>query len=294
MWYFKKLWLRWNERHHEFKMNRWSGILQAECIETINEQLGQISGKLFTNSSVRLKIKEKKDDVLREYTDLLGDRKTLPHPIFTQNEIAQVSRNALWDRFLGFLFIILEGFIFSQLLNYMIPREIRKELWWISIPIGIILSLLLLLAVKKAIEHYFNFVEAKILQKEKNLPDFKLDKFRRNHHFAIILFIAFIGFSIFAGFIREKVLLGAAADTNPFMGKMVFFMSLTLSILVVLVLALVERDLMEKKTRYEVFKNWKKHEKERKEYITTLKSLYNTNPVTSLINGQVQKYWSLM
>jgi len=294
MWYFKKLWLRWNEKHQEFKMNRWAEVLQAECIENTNEGLAHISNNIFTHSEVRYNIKHKKDQVLREYTDIFGDRKVLPHPIFTQNEIAQFSRNSLWERFLSFLFIILEGFIFSQLINYMIPREIRKEIWWISLPIGVILSLLLLLSIKKAIEHYFLYVDARILQKEKNLPDYKLDKFRTNRQFAIIFFLVFIGFSIFAGFIREKVLLGAAADTNPFMGKMVFLMSLTLSILVVLVLAFVEKDLLEKRTRYVVFKNWKKHEKERKNYITTLKGLYNSSATKTLVTGQVEKYWSLM
>lgn len=299
MWYFKKIWYKWNEQSHDFKMNRWAEILQAECIESIDKDLDKLS-KDLTHASERYEIKKRKDLQLNEYTNLLDIRERLPNPIFTQDQIAEISRNNIKDNVLGFFFIVLEGFIFSQLVSSMIPREIRKQFWFISIIVGIILSMLLLLAVKTALEHYFNYVEASNLlkqnkeQKQYQEKVYKLAILRQKRNFALIFLLGFLGFSVFAGFLREQAMLGAAAETNPFMGKMVFMMSLTLSILVVLVLAIVQRDLVEKNIKFEQFKNWKKHEKERKTHMEAIESKFNSNVVSSHINKQLQKYWSLM
>jgi len=274
-------------------MKNWSNTLQSECVEKNNDDLNKLASS-FSHNSARFKIKLKKDNVLNEYTDIFGDRKKINHPIFTQNEIAQMSRNKFKDYFFSFLFIVLEGIIFSQIISMMIPREIRKEVWWISFPIGIILSYMLLLAVKKALENHFTYLEAKMIQQERALPEYKLQKFRRKNGFAIILFLFFIAFSVFAGIIRERMILGAAVDTNPFLGKIVFMMSLTLSLLVIFLLAMVNHDLAETKIKYAVFNNWKKHEKERKEYITKLKAMHAKDAVDSILTGNTEKYWQLM
>ena len=291
MWYFTQAWLKWRYCHLPFKMKNWAETQKSDCIADIQEDINKITRK-YINDQVRFNIKPKKDQVLNYYTNIFGERRKLSEPIFTQNEIASITSGSAWEVFLIILFIILEGFIFSQLLNFMIPREVRRQLWWISIPVGIVLSLLIVFAVKKALNFYFEYIEAKTIQKEENIPEERMLRFQINRNIAYVIFIAFLAFSVFAGFLRERVLLGAAADTNPFMGKMVFFMSLTLSIMVVLVLALVERDLHHKRLKYAVFKNWKRHEKERKEYITSLKQMYFD--AQKAISEDLEKYWSLV
>ncbi|MBK8808610.1 MAG: hypothetical protein IPO21_19045 [Bacteroidales bacterium] len=59
MWYFKKIWHKWNEQSNDFKMNRWAEILQAECIESIDKDLDKLS-KDLTHASERYEIKNEK------------------------------------------------------------------------------------------------------------------------------------------------------------------------------------------------------------------------------------------
>lgn len=291
MWYFKNVWLKWRYRHLPFKMKNWTETQKSDCIADIINDISKISIK-YDHDITRWNLKWKKDEVLNCYTNIFGDRKELKKPIFTQNEIASISSNTIWEIFLITLFIILEGFIFSQLMNLIIPREVRRQFWWISIPIGVALSLLIVKTVKTSFTYYYDYIEARALKLEENYPDFKMDKFIKNRNISYFIFVAFIAFSIFAGFIREKVLLGDAAETNPFMGKMVFFMSLTLSLMVVVVLALIEKQLHDKKIKNAVFKNWRKHEKERKEYMTSLKEMYTK--ATRSIAVNMEYYWSLV
>lgn len=291
MWYFKNVWLKWRYRHLPFKMKNWAETQKSDCIEDILHDISKFSDK-YDNDIIRWNLKWKKDVVLNNYTNIFGVTKEIRKPIFTQNEIAGISSNSIWEIFLISIFIILEGFIFSQLMNLVIPREVRREFWWISIVIGIALSLLIVKTVKTAFTYYFDFIEARAVQLEENYADSKMDRFIKNRNIAYIIILAFIAFSIFAGFIREKVMLGDAAETNPFMGKMVFFMSLTMSLMVVVILALIEKQLHDTKLKYAVYKNWRKHERERKEYMTSLKKMYSDSKLTVAKN--MEYYWSLV
>lgn len=291
MWYFKNVWFKWRYQDMTFKMKNFTETQKSSCIEDIHDDFKCITRK-FIHDKVRLSLKDNKDEVLKQTTNIFGEREDLQHPIFTQNIIASISQNTLWEKTMILLFVVLEGVIFSQLLNFMIPREIRREVWWVSFPVGVILSLMIILAVKLAFNFYFEYLEAKSLQEEKNYPQSRMRLFINKRNLALLIFTVFLLFSIFAGFIRERVMLGDAAETNPFMGKMVFYMSFTLSIMVVLVLALIERALYDKRIKYDVYKAWVRTHKERKKYITSLKEILSK--AERAISKNIEKYWSLV
>lgn len=290
MWYFTEAYKKWRYGSTNFKLKNWTETMKSSCLDDILRSFDKVSKK-YIHSDVRLKIKNKKDTVTGTFRDIFGNEEQIKHPIFTQNEIARISAKRNLYPVLFFMLLVFEGMIYALLANLITPRDLREAFPPITLIFGLGFAIVFVVALHFGFQYYFSYLEAKEIVETKNLPKEKLRKYVVKRNMAYFVFFAFIVTNLATAIIRALILEPKGGGTDDY-GTPLFVMSLGLTFIAAIAMGLIEHELFEKNEKYEVFKNWKRQNKERKEYMTAIKDLYfNSGKIIARFR---EEYWSVV
>jgi hypothetical protein len=290
MWYFTSLYKKWRYGQTSFKLKNWTETMKSSCIDDILSDFDKFSKK-FVHTSVRLKIKEKKDLVTGTCRNILGIEEPVHHPVFTQNEIARISSKRILYPVVFALLLLFEGLIYSLLANLITPRSLRDALPGITIVFGLGFAVVFIMALHFAFQYYFGYLEAKEIIETKGLDKKLLARFLVKRNLAIFVFSIFIITNLATAVIRAHILEPKGNNSQDY-GTPLFIMSLGLTFIAAIAMGLIEHELFEKNEKYKVFKNWKWQNKQRKMYMTAIKDLYfNTGKI---IGRYSELHWSVV
>jgi hypothetical protein len=290
MWYFTEAYKKWRYGSTNFKLKNWTETMKSSCLDDILRSFDKVSKK-YIHSDVRLKIKNKKDAVTGTFRDVFGNEEKIKHPIFTQNEIARISSKRKLYPVLFFLLLVFEGMIYALLANLITPRDLREAFPPITLIFGLGFAIVFVVALHFGFQYYFSYLEAKQIIEEKNLGKEKLRKYVVKRNMAYFVFFVFIVTNLATAIIRALILEPKGGDTHDY-GTPLFVMSLGLTFIAAIAMGLIEYELFEKNEKYEMFKNWKRQNKERKEYMTAIKDLYfNSGKIIARFR---EEYWSVV
>jgi len=264
--------------------------MKSSCLDDILGSFDKVS-KNYIHSSVRLKIKNKKDAVTGTCRDVFGNEEMVKHPIFTQNEIARISSKRKLYPILFFLLLLFEGLIYSLLANLITPRSLREAVPGITLVFGVGFAIVFVVALHFAFQYYFAYQEAKTIIETKNMDKKYLARFVTKRYMSIFVFILFIVTNLATAIIRAHILEPKGSSESDY-GTPLFIMSLGLTFIAALSMGLIEHELFEKNEKYHVFQNWKRQNKERKKYMTAIKELYFNS--SKIIARYREKYWSVV
>lgn len=290
MWYFTSVYKKWRYGSTDFKLKNWTETMKSSCLDDILWEFNKVSKK-YIHSSIRLKIKDKKDAVSGTIRDIFGQDEKIKHPIFTQNEIARISSKRYLYPLVFFLLLVFEGLLYSLLANLITPRDLREAIPGITIAFGIGFAIAFVIALHFAFQYYFSYVEAKTIVDTRNLDKKLLYKFITKRKMAIFIFVVFIITNLATAVIRAYILEPKGSENSDY-GLPLFIMSLGLTFIAALAMGLIEHELFEKLEKYEAYKNWNKQNKERKVYMTAIKDLYFNSG--KIIARYREKYWSVV
>lgn len=290
MWYFTEAYKKWRYGSTNFKLKNWTETMKSSCLDDILRSFDKVSKK-YIHSDVRLKIKNKKDAVTGTFRDIFGNEEKIKHPIFTQNEIARISSKRKLYPVLFFLLLVFEGMIYALLANLITPRDLREAFPPITLIFGLGFAIVFVVALHFGFQYYFSYLEAKQIIEEKNLGKEKLRKYVVKRNMAYFVFFVFIVTNLATAIIRALILEPKGGGTDDY-GTPLFIMSLGLTFIAAIAMGLIEHELFEKNEKFEVFKNWKRQNKERKEYMTAIKDLYfNSGKIVARFR---EEYWSVV
>jgi len=290
MWYFTEAYKKWRYGSTNFKLKNWTETMKSSCLDDILRSFDKVSKK-YIHSDVRLKIKNKKDAVTGTFRDIFGKEEKIKHPIFTQNEIARISAKRKLYPVLFFLLLVFEGMIYALLANLITPRDLREAFPHITLIFGLGFAIVFVVALHFGFQYYFSYLEAKEIVESKSLGKEKLRKYVVKRNMAYFVFFAFVVTNLATAIIRALILEPKGGGTDDY-GTPLFVMSLGLTFIAALAMGLIEHELFEKNEKYEVFKNWKRQNKERKEYMTAIKDLYfNSGKIIARFR---EEYWSVV
>lgn len=290
MWYFTEAYKKWRYGSTNFKLKNWTETMKSSCLDDILRSFDKVSKK-YIHSDVRLKIKNKKDAVTGTFRDIFGNEEKIKHPIFTQNEIARISSKRKLYPVLFFLLLVFEGMIYALLANLITPRDLREAFPPITLIFGLGFAIVFVVALHFGFQYYFSYLEAKEIIEEKNLSKEKLRKYVVKRNMAYFVFFVFIVTNLATAIIRALILEPKGGGTDDY-GTPLFIMSLGLTFIAAIAMGLIEHELFEKNEKFEVFKNWKRQNKERKEYMTAIKDLYfNSGKIIARFR---EEYWSVV
>lgn len=290
MWYFTSVYKKWRSGPFGERLTNWTETMKSSCLDDILRAFDKVSKK-YIHSTVRLKIKTKKDEVTGTFRDIFGNEEELKHPIFTQNEIARISSKRRLYPAVFFLLLIFEGLIYSLLANLITPRNLRDTIPGITIVFGLGFAVVFVVALHFAFQYFFAYQEAKTIIETKGMDRKHLITFNTKRYMAIFVFIVFIITNLATAVIRAYIL-EPKGNSNSDYGTPLFIMSLGLTFIAALAMGLIEHELFEKNEKYHVFKNWKRQHKERKEYMTAIKNLYFDS--NKIIAKYREEYWSVV
>jgi len=290
MWYFTEAYKKWRYGSTNFKLKNWTETMKSSCLDDILRSFDKVSKK-YIHSDVRLKIKNKKDAVTGTFRDIFGKEEKIKHPIFTQNEIARISAKRKLYPVLFFLLLVFEGMIYALLANLITPRNLREAFPPITLIFGLGFAIVFVVALHFGFQYYFSYLEAKEIVESKSSGKEKLRKYVVKRNMAYFVFFAFVVTNLATAIIRALILEPKGGGTDDY-GTPLFVMSLGLTFIAALAMGLIEHELFEKNEKYEVFKNWKRQNKERKEYMTAIKDLYfNSGKIIARFR---EEYWSVV
>ncbi len=290
MWYSTSLYKKWRYGKTDFKLKNWTETMKSSCLDDILSKFDKES-KGYIHSSVRLRIKDKKEDVTSTYRNIFGQDEKINHPIFTQNEIAKLSSKRVLYPFLLILLLAFEGLLYSLLANLITPRSLRETLPAIPVVFGVAFAVVFVVALHFSFQYYFSYLEAKTLIETKQLDRKLLKKYIVKRNMAIFVFIAFVVTNIATAIIRAKILEPKGGEDNDYSTPL-FIMSLGLTFIAAIAMGLIEHELFEKNEKYHVFMNWKRQHKERKKYMTAIRNLYFNS--SKIIAKYREAYWSIV
>lgn len=294
MWFIKSWIFRSRYGSLPFKMRNFTESYQEECREVIKEKFQGITAKL-EYQWIRIKLKEAKENMHSKIVDVLGRPQPAKHPLFTQNEVERISQYRKVYVVVFVLLVLFESILYSLLSRLFIPTDIRKELPETQLVFGFAIALLFVGALHFAFKNIFEFFEAKYLVERDNLPKVELKPFYTKLVLGVIVLLLFIFTNIYVGYIRAMILEPSSSSSSSFIDKIhgpLLFVSIAMTFVVAVVMALLEHEIASKNEKYKVYKNWEKQQKERKAYNNDIKNmLKKCEEVKSLI---IDEYYGVI
>lgn len=278
-----------------FKMRNFTESYQAECREDIKKELKVITAKL-PHIWTRIKLKDAKQKMHDNFTDILGRSIKVKLPIFTENEIAKYKQHRWLYIGVLFLMILFESILYSMMAALFIGKDTVKDMPGIEIVFGLAFAIIFVAALHFAFKSLWDYFEAQFLIKRDNLSKILLKPFYKNLVIGIVIIAIFIITNIYTGFIRATIFEGSGnSSTSVIMQKLhgpLLVFSIAITFTVALVMALLEKEIVEKSEKYKVFKNWKRQQKERKGYNTQVKEMLSKSIIYK--NLMIEKYWGVL
>ncbi|MCZ2392988.1 MAG: hypothetical protein LC105_03910 [Chitinophagales bacterium] len=276
-------------------MRNFTESYQEECREVIKDEFKAITAKL-PHIWTRIQLKYAKQKMHDNFTDILGRSNKVKQPIFTQNEIAKYEQNKWIYVGVLFLMIFFESILYSMMASLFMSRQALKDMPRIEIVFGLAFAIIFVAALHFAFKSLWEFFEAKFLIERDNLSKIELKPFYKNLVIGILIITVFVITNTYTGFIRATIFEGSGTtSTSLIMQKLhgpLLVFSIAITFIVALVMALLEKEIVEKSEKYKVFKNWKRQQKERKVYNTQVKDMLKK--CLDRKNVLIDEYWGVM
>ena len=194
------------------------------------------------------------------------------------------------------LMIFFESILYSMMATLFMSKQTLKDMPGIEIVFGLAFAIIFVAALHFAFKSLWEFFEAKFLIKRDNLSKVELKPFYKNLVIGILIITVFVITNTYTGFIRATIFEGSGTtSTSLIMQKLhgpLLVFSIAITFIVALVMALLEKEIVEKSEKYKVFKNWKRQQKERKVYNTQVKDMLKK--CLERKNVLIDEYWGVM
>lgn len=277
-----------------FKMRNFTESFQEDCRESVKKEFKGITSKL-PNIWTRLMLKDPKQKMHDNFVDILGRSNSIKQPIFTANEVAKFMQNRY--AYVGVLLIMLlfETFLYSMLKKILIPRDTLEMYPGIEFAVGFFFALIFVVMLHFAFKFLWEYFEAKYIVTKHKLDKNELKPFYRNFIISILIISIFIIANISTGYLRATYLEPHSNSNtqnvdNTHIAFLLFSILITFG--VAFVMALLEKEIAEKSEKIKVFKNWKRQQKERKEYNTQVKDMLKKCVERKDI--LIEEYWGIL
>jgi hypothetical protein len=294
MWFLKAIWLRNRFGQLTFKVRNYTQSNLQECRESIKEEFATITSKLPA-IKVRLDLKDLKEIMHLNYRDALGEKQEVKPPIFTQDELVKFTQNMNIYRILLVLLVFFESILYSLMASLFIRRQSLDDYAGIEYIFGFAFALIFVAALHFAFKNMWEFIEAKHLIEKNKYDKLLLKPFYIKLILAVVIFVIFVVTNIYTGYIRAIILEPGATSSSSFLDKIhgpLLVFSIAITFIVALVMALLEKEITDKAAKYKVYLNWKKQQKEKKEYDTQVRNMLKTcNERRDLL---IEKYWGII
>ncbi len=294
MWFIKSWIYKTRYGSLPFKMRNFTESYQEDCRETIKEEFKGITSKL-PEIWVRIQLKNAKQRMHDNYVDILGRSNPIKQPIFTENEVAKFKQNRNVYKFVLLLMVFFESVLYSLMASLFINKKTLKDFAGIEFIFGFAFAVIFVAALHFAFKSLWEFLEAKYLIEKDKLDKVELKPFYSKLSLAFLILVIFIITNIYTGYIRATIIEPSSKSSSSLIDKIhgpLLIFSIAITFIVALVMALLEKEITEKSERYNVFKNWKRQQKERKKYNSQVKDmLKKCEEVKEL---QIEEYWGVL
>lgn len=294
MWFIKSWIYKSRYGNLPFKMRNFTESYQEDCRESIKEKFQGITAKL-EYQWIRIKLKDAKEIMHGKFVDILDRAQPVKHPLFTQNEVERFSQYRRVYAGVFVLLVLFESILYSLLARLFIPTDIRKELPETQLIFGFAIALIFVGALHFAFKSIFEFFEAKYLVEKDNLPKVELKPFYKNLFLGMFVLVLFIVTNIYVGYIRAMILEPSSTSSTSFIDKIhgpLLIVSIALTFVVAVVMALLENEIAKKNEKFKVYKNWEKQQKERKAYNNDIKNMLKNCVESKEI--LIEEYWGVL
>jgi len=289
-WFF-----RFRYRKLPFIIDNICQTFQSDCREEIKKDVDGITSK-FPSILTRLKLKEAKERMHVTYTPLVGNTVTLRQPIFTAQEVEKLKTNRKAYFFVLIILFIFESILYSFMGSMFIPKGIRKLFTGSAeLVFGFAFALIFVAALHYAFKNLWTFLEAKHIIEIEKLDRKELKRFYPNLVLSLVILFLFLVANTYTGYIRSLIVEKGTSSSSEFLNMIhgpLLVLSILVTFVVALVMALLEKDIAEKSEKYRIYKNWYKQQKERKVYNTLIRDMLQSCNET--IRLKIEKYWNLM
>lgn len=294
MWIFSSWLFNLRFRKLSFIIDNICQTFQSECREEIKKEVDGITSK-FPAVLTRLKLKDAKDRMHATFKPIVGKTVILKPPIFTAHEVEKMKTNyKVYWIVLGLL-LTFETLLYSLMGTMFIPKKIRDTFTGAEFIFGFAFALIFVAALHYAFKNLWTFLEAKQIIETEKLDKKELNRFYPNLWLSVIILVLFLFANTYTGYIRAIVVEPASTSSSEFLDRIhlpLLVLSIIVTFLVALVMALLEKDISEKSEKYRIYRNWYKQQKERKIYNTAIRKMLQSCDET--IRLKIEKYWSLM
>lgn len=293
MWFLKELFMQSRFSKLTFKMRNTCQSYQQECREAIKEEVLEIT-KSLPAIKTRLKLKDAKDAMHQHFKDIFGYPKEVKKPIFTEDELSKYTQNLNSYRIVLFLMLFFESVLYSLMASLFMRRQSLQDYAGIEYIFGFAFAIIFVAALHFAYKNMWEFFEAKYLIELNDYDKKLLKPFYINIVISVIIFAVFIVTNIYTGYIRAIIIEPSSTSTSSFLEKIhgpILVFSIAITFIVALVMALLEKEITDKSIKYKVYKNWKRQQKERKEYNTQVKDM--TKKCRERKELLIEKYWGI-
>lgn len=295
MWFIKSWIYKSRYGNLNFKMHNFTESYQEECREVIKKDFRGITSKL-SNIWTRIQLKDAKNKMHENYTDILGRSIKVKQPVFTENEVAKYKQNSKIYVVVLCLMIFFESILYSMMATLFMQKQTIKDMPGIEIIFGFAFAIIFVAALHFAFKSLWEFFDAKFLIEKENISKVELKPFYKNLIIGIIIIVVFIITNIYTGYIRATIFEGSGTtSTSLIMQKLhgpLLIFSIAITFIVALVMALLEKEIVEKSEKFNVFLNWKRQQKERKNYNTQIKDMLKKCLESKDI--LIEEYWGIM
>lgn len=276
-----------------FKMRNFTESYQSECREEIKEKFKRLTREI-ENKWVRIKLKDAKENMHSFKTNLLGARKPVKKPIFTEDEVKRISNHTKVYPIILLLFVALETFFYSFFGSLLLSKQLRSvEAVYV---LGLALALTFAFALHFGFRWIFEYLEAKYIVEKENLDKIELKPFRSKFVLGIIFCVLFVVVNLAVGFLRADLLDPVSNSTNAELGEKIHYswraFAVLFTFIIALLMAALEREIASKSERWAIYINWKRQQKERKDYNTAIKNMLRSCEQEKTL--LIEKYWAII
>lgn len=297
LWTFKQ-WFKnklFGIKDLDFKVKNRAELLRIECVAEILQKLKSRVRKI-ERIGLKLKVKDIKHRVQRFYRDQYGNEVELNEPLFTQNEIEtikKVNRNYL---LVISLFIIAETALYYLTAQLFVPADMII----LKLLVALFFGLIFMYCLDLGLEKHFEYKDALESFEKGNINKTTLKKFRDKKYFGyfliVITFVAIIAAGIIRSLYLEQFDTTGLSESEIARQKLVnqfaSVLTITATLATALLMAYVKQQRVEISVKHRMYKNWRKNNKERNEYLEELTQLISE--LKTKVYESVNKYWNLI
>jgi hypothetical protein len=295
MWFLKSWIYKSRYGSLPFKMRNFTESYQEECREVIKDEFSSITAKL-PKIWTRIQLKDAKQKMHDFYTDILGRSIPVKQPIFSEDEVAKTKQNQMAYIFVLFLLVFFESALYSMMAPLFLKKQDLVNLPIIKYLFGFAFALVFVAALHFAFKSIWDFFKAKNLIEKENLPKEMLSPFYKYLFIGLFIVVVFLITNTYTGYIRATIFEGSGkSSTSDMMQKLhipLLVFSIAITFIVALVMALLEKEIAEKSEKIKVFNNWKRQQKQRKEYNTKVKEMLKK--CIDKKDVLIEQYWGVM